>query len=89
MKISPLNYGITPEIDKENHTVKFTITEPDTYTVTFNDSPERALHIFANPIETDVPSPDDENVVYIGPGNGISKPLCWKTVKPCIFPAEL
>lgn len=68
VKISPLSYGITPEIDKENHSVKFTITKPDAYTVTFNDSPERALHIFANPIETDVPSPDDENVIYIGPG---------------------
>jgi len=36
--------------------------------LTFNDSPSRAVHIFANPLETDVPSPDDENVIYIGPG---------------------
>ncbi len=68
VKISPLAYGIEPEIDKENSSVTFTITQPDNYTVTFDNSPERALHIFANPIETDVPDKDDESVVYIGPG---------------------
>lgn len=68
VKISPVSEGITPEINKENHTISFTITKPDTYTLTFNDSPSRALHIFANPLETNVPSKDDENVVYIGPG---------------------
>lgn len=68
VKISPLSYGIEPVIDKENHTVTFRIDKPDTYTVVFNDSPERALHIFANPIETDIPSKDDENVIFIGPG---------------------
>lgn len=48
--------------------VTFAISKPDTYTVMFNDSPERALHIFANPLEEDVPDPDDENAIYIGPG---------------------
>lgn len=66
--ISPLSYGIEPEIDKENHTVIFTISQPDAYTIMFNDSPERAIHIFANPLEKDVPNPDDENVLYIEPG---------------------
>ncbi len=66
--VSPLSYGIEPEIDAENHTVTFRVTEPDTYTVLFNDSPERAIHIFANPLEEDVPDLDDENVIYIGPG---------------------
>lgn len=66
--ISPSSYGITPKVDKKNHTVSFSITEPDTYTVLFNDSPERAVHIFANAIETEVPDFTDENVIYIGPG---------------------
>ena len=66
--VSPLSYEIEPEIDAENHTVTFTVTEPDTYTVLFNDSPERAVHIFANPLEENVPDLEDENVVYIGPG---------------------
>lgn len=68
VKISPVSEGILPEIDKENHRVMFTITKPDTYTLTFNESPDRAVHIFANPLETDIPSQEDENVVYIGPG---------------------
>lgn len=68
VKISPVRYGLIPEIDKENHTVTFTVTQPDTYTLTFNDSPARALHIFANPLEAELVSADDEGVVYIGPG---------------------
>lgn len=66
--ISPLSYEIEPKINKNKHTVTFYITEPNTYTVMFNDSPERAIHIFANPLEEDIPNPNDENVIYIGPG---------------------
>lgn len=66
--ISPLHYGIEPEIDREHHTVSFSVKEPDTYTVQFNDRPERAVHIFANPIETEIPDFEDENVIYVGPG---------------------
>lgn len=68
VKISPMSYGITPVIDAQNHRVSFTVTEQDNYTLTFNDSPSRALHIFTNPIETDAPKEGDENVIYIGPG---------------------
>jgi hypothetical protein len=68
VKISPLNADIEPVIDPVNHTVSFTITEPNTYTLVFNDSPSRALHIFANPLEINPPKEGDDNVVYIGPG---------------------
>lgn len=68
VKISPVSYGLEAKIDKEKHTVAFTVTKPDQYTVTFNDSPERAVHIFANAIEEDPPAEGDENVIYIGPG---------------------
>lgn len=68
VKISPMSYGITPVIDAAKHTVSFLVTEQDNYTLTFNDSPSRALHIFTNPIETDAPAQGDENVIYIGPG---------------------
>lgn len=68
VKISPVSLGLVPVIDAENHTVSFTITEQGNYTLTFNDSPVRALHIFANPLESNVLSPDDANVIYIGPG---------------------
>ena len=68
VKISPQSIELEPLIDRDNNKVSFTITEPGNYTVTFNDSPARALHIFANPLETNVPSPEDEGVVFIGPG---------------------
>lgn len=66
--ISPLSYGIEPVIDAENHTVTFTVDKTDNYTVQFNGDNQRALHIFTYDIETDAPSPDDENVIYFGPG---------------------
>lgn len=68
VKVSPVRYDIEAELDKENSTVTFMITRPDNYTVTFNDTPERAVHIFANTIETESYSAEDENVIYIGPG---------------------
>lgn len=68
VKISPLSYGIEPKIDKEGHKISFLVDRPDTYTVTFNGMPERAVHIFAEETEKDVPDFDDENVIYIGPG---------------------
>lgn len=68
VQISPLSSEVDAVVDKENHQVSFTVTEPGNYTVTFNDSTDRALHIFANTIEEDVPDFNDENVVYIGPG---------------------
>lgn len=66
--ISPLSYGIEPVIDTENKTIRFEVTTPDNYTITFDGSPARALHIFANALETDMPDFDDEQVIYIGPG---------------------
>ncbi len=66
--IRPLKYNIKPEIDVKNHRVSFYIDTPDTYTVEFNKNVKRAVHIFANEIDEDAPSPDDENVMYIGPG---------------------
>lgn len=68
VSISPLSMGIEPEVDLENKTITFYVSKPGTYTVMFDGAPERAVHIFANPLETDVPSPDDENVIFIGPG---------------------
>lgn len=38
------------------------------YTLTFDDSPERALHIFANALESDIPDFNNQNVIYVGPG---------------------
>ncbi len=68
VKISPLGDQIKPKLDQKEHTVTFTISKPDTYTLVFNHSPYRAVHIFANPIEVNPPKDGDQGVIYIGPG---------------------
>ena len=68
-QVLPQAWGIVPKV--QDGTVSFTITEPGQYTVVFNDSVNKALHIFANPLETDVPDPDDPDVFYIGPGEWV------------------
>jgi hypothetical protein len=65
-RVLPTSLGIVPTV--EDGRVRFTITEPGQYTVVFNDSVNKAAHIFANPLETDVPDPEDPDVYYIGPG---------------------
>ncbi len=64
--VLPTSCGIVPTV-ADGH-AQFTITQPGQYTVVFNDSVNKAAHIFANPIETNVPDPNDPNVFYIGPG---------------------
>ena len=64
--VLPLSAGIVPTV--EDGRVRFTVTEPGQYTVIYNDSVNKATHIFANPLETDAPDPDDPTVWYIGPG---------------------
>ena len=68
-KVLPEAAGIIPEI-KEG-TVCFTVSEPGQYTVVFNNSVNKALHIFANPPEENVPDPEDPDVFYIGPGEWV------------------
>lgn len=64
--VLPASCGIRPTVS-DGH-VRFTITEPGQYTVVYNNDVNKATHIFANPIETDVPDPSDPNVFCIGPG---------------------
>ncbi len=71
--VLPSSYGIVPMVS-EGHVI-FTVTEPGQYTVVYNDDVSNATHIFANPIETDVPDPDDPNVYYIGPGERTIKSI--------------
>ncbi|GHV16620.1 hypothetical protein FACS189425_01250 [Clostridia bacterium] len=64
--VSPLSHGITPKI-KGRH-ITFKVTQAGSYTVQFNGSPHRAVHIFVNDVESDVPDRNDPNVVWIEPG---------------------
>ena len=68
VSVHPLSYGITPIVNKGQNTFTFSVDQADAYTVMLNDSPERAIHIFANPLETEKPDLGDKNVVYYGPG---------------------
>ena len=67
--VLPGAWGIVPEV--KDGKVSFLITEPGQYTVVFNDNVNKALHIFANPLETDVPDPNDPDVFYIAPGEWV------------------
>ena len=68
-EVLPKSWGITPVV--QDGTVHFTITEPGQYTVVFNGSVNKTLHIFANPLETDVPDQNDPDVFWIGPGEWV------------------
>lgn len=64
--VTPSANGIVPKISGK--TIRFTVDHPGFYTVEINGSVDRAIHIFANPLEQNIPNPKDPNVVYIGPG---------------------
>lgn len=66
VKILPSSLGIEPKIEGDK--VVFVVKEPSNLTVEFNGDWHGSLHIFANPMEEDVPDPDDPNVMYFGPG---------------------
>ncbi len=65
VKFRPQSAGITPKID--NDTITFTISKPGQYTVEINGS-HKALHLFANPPEENIPDAADANVIYFGAG---------------------
>ena len=74
--VQPYAWGIAPDV--KDGAVSFTITQPGQYTVVFNGNVNKALHIFANPLETDVPDKDDPNVFYIGPGEWVMDAIALK-----------
>ncbi len=75
-QVIPQSCGIVPEV--ENGVVAFTVTEPGQYTVIFNGSVNKALHIFANPLETFVPDREDPDVFWIGPGEWVMDAIVLK-----------
>ncbi|MCL1820685.1 MAG: glycosyl hydrolase family 28 protein [Oscillospiraceae bacterium] len=65
--VLPSSHGIVPEV--KDGRVTFSVTEPGFYTVIYNNHVNKATHIFANPIETDIPDKNDPNVFFIEPGH--------------------
>jgi hypothetical protein len=66
-RIRPDSYEISPEIRGGNNLL-FTITKPQNLMISVNDDIFDCLHLFSNPIETDIPSSSDKDVIYFGPG---------------------
>ena len=66
VKVLPASAGITATI--KGHTITFPVSSPKNLTIEINGEWVRSLHIFVNPLETDVPKPNDPNVIYFAPG---------------------
>lgn len=64
--VLPLRTGIIPTI--EGDTVRFTLDRPRHLTLALDGSDQQPLHLFFSEPETDIPAPDDPNVLYFGPG---------------------
>jgi hypothetical protein len=65
-KILPSSYRIEPRT--EGNTVTFRLDRPRKVSVEFDDDISHPMLVFADPLETEIPNADDQNVVYFGPG---------------------
>jgi hypothetical protein len=65
-KILPSSSGIIPAIMGDSLTFK--LDRPRLLTIEVNGQWVSALHLFANPFETNPPGPHDPGVIYFGPG---------------------
>lgn len=71
--VRPLDYGVEPAVS--GNKISFELDYTDSYVVEYKTSSsdlayKNAIHIFANPIETDPVDPDNvpDGTLYIGPG---------------------
>ncbi len=64
--IRPLSLGIKATL--KSGAIRFDLSHPCNLTIELNGSIDHPLHLFANPLQTDIPNPDDPNVIYYGPG---------------------
>lgn len=69
--IRPLSYGIHHKL--VNNTVYFHLLQPKNLSIEINGDKFHNLHLFANPIQTIIPDPKDEHVIYFGPGFHVLK----------------
>jgi len=68
VEIRPRNLNITPTWSADS-TIQFSIDKPCNLSIELNGAPlEFPLFLFANPLETNVPSANDPNVIYFEAG---------------------
>jgi hypothetical protein len=65
-RIRPLSYAIATEV--KGNTLTFSLAQPRNLSVEVNGDIFTNLQLFANPVETSKPDPNDANVIYYGPG---------------------
>jgi hypothetical protein len=69
VRILPSRYGINPVV--EGGVIRFTLREPGQFSVEVGeDGYKNGLMIFANPMETDVPSTEEENYLVLEHADG-------------------
>ena len=69
VEVRPQAGGIHPRTSREPaDTFTFTLDRPRNLSIEVNGDRLHNLHLLANPMETDVPSLTDTNVIYFGPG---------------------
>lgn len=66
VKVLPSSLRIVPTI--EGRSLSFTLAHPKPVTLEVNGNWVGALHLFANPLESNLPRRGDPNVLYFGPG---------------------
>ncbi|MBM3212914.1 endo-polygalacturonase, partial [Candidatus Poribacteria bacterium] len=64
--IRPESKGVRPILENE-HTITLTLDKPHKLSIE-PDGRKGPLLLFANPIETDMPRPDNPDVIFFGPG---------------------
>jgi hypothetical protein len=65
-QVRPISYEITPDV--QGNTLTFVLTQPRNLSLEINGDRFDNLHLFAGPIETERPDPDDPRVMFFGPG---------------------
>jgi hypothetical protein len=67
VRVLPESFGIQPVI--KGNQVSFEVPSPMNLTVDINGDYVHSLHLFVNREDTDIPDPDDPDVIYFGPGS--------------------
>jgi len=66
VKVLPISAAVKTRI--VSNFVIFTITKPQNLTIEINGEVVKSLHLFANPLERNIPNPNDPDVIFYGPG---------------------
>ncbi|KAL3475979.1 pectin lyase-like protein [Aspergillus californicus] len=64
--IRPSSYAITPQV--KGNKITFRLSTPKNIVVQINDNIWDTLNLFADPTETDIPDPNDPDVIYFHAG---------------------